>query len=122
MKGFWRTMESVLSVMLLMGFLLFLGGSYLTRAGETDMSPVGYGVLKELDTSGNLRSYAASGDYSSINSKIDIPGYNHSVEICDYSGDCVGEYPEWESVIASNYLISGYNDYEPFMIKLYMWR
>lgn len=121
MKGFWRTMESVFAVILLMGFLLTIGSPYFTGPADIDLSSVGYEKLKDLDSRDELRVYVASKDYGTLNSKIEIPGYNHSIGICDYGGDCVGEYPDSENVIVSTYVISGYGKYEPYEVRLYIW-
>ncbi len=120
MKGFWRTVESVLAVILLMGFLLSIGSPYFTAPADTDLSSVGYEKLKDLDSRDELRSYVAGGDYATLNSKIDIPGYNHSVGICDYGGVCIGEYPDSENVMVSSYVISGHDKYEPYEVWLYI--
>jgi len=122
MKGFWRTVESVFAVIILMSFLLTLGGVHFTAMTETDMSIVGYEALRELDNMDDLRQHAASGDNETIISKIDIPGYSHTVMICGHSGSCVGTYPDARDVIASNYIISGNEGYEPYEIRLYLWR
>jgi hypothetical protein len=122
MKGFWRTVESVAAVILVMSFLLILGATYFSVNIEKDMSSVGYESLRELDRSGQLRADAVSGDYDSIESGIEIRGFNHSVEICGYEGNCTGDYPDAGNVIVSSYIISGQDSYRPMEIRLYMWR
>jgi hypothetical protein len=121
MKGFWRTVESVISVILLMSFLLTLGGFH-SISREVDLSSVGYEILEELDGRDDLRVHVASKDYGTLNSKIEIPGHNHSIRICDYSGSCVGQYPDAENIIVSTYIVSGYDKYEPFEVRLYIWK
>lgn len=120
-KGFWRTVESIFAVILLMGFLLTLGSPFFITPAETDLGSVGYEKLKDLDSRDELRVYVAGGDYGTLKSKIEIPGYSHSIDICDYEGDCVGEYPDSENVIVSTYVISGYDQYEPYEVRLYIW-
>jgi len=125
MKGFWRTMESFLAVIIVMGFLVTAGNVYLTSTGD-EPSPGGYEKLKELDNRGELRPLAAAKNYTAINSMIDIPAYSHSVRICDFSGNCWGNYTESQAgsgnVLVSTYMISGYGSYEPLEIRLYIWR
>lgn len=121
MKGFWRTVESVFAVILLMGFLLTVGSPYFVTPADTDLSSIGYELLKELDNRDELRVYVASEDNETLNSKIEIPGYNHSIGICDYGGNCVGGYPDSENVIVSTYVISGYDGYDPSEVRLYIW-
>ncbi|MCK5020458.1 MAG: hypothetical protein KAS32_25705 [Candidatus Peribacteraceae bacterium] len=122
MKGFWRTVESVFAIIMLMSFLLLVGSTYFIATAETDLSFVGYEALKELDTRGELRQYAVTGDGDSINSKISMRGFNHSISICRYGGTCTGQYPDAEDVIVSNYIISGHNSYDPLVVRLYAWR
>ena len=122
MKGFWRTVESVLAVILLMSFLLVIGTSHFNPADEEGLGSLGYEILRDLDSRNELRSYAANGDYASIDSKVNIPGFNHSVSICGYGGDCAGESPEAQNVIVSTYIISGHDTYEPMEVRLYIWR
>jgi hypothetical protein len=50
---------------------------------------------------------------------VNIPGYNHSIEICSIS--CTGYMPEEENVWSSVYIIGGDDVYEPYEIKLYIW-
>jgi hypothetical protein len=121
MKGFWRTVESVFAVVLLMMFLLTIGGVTFA-AEETDLSPLGYEMLRELDLEGGLREKVVSKDYEAIESEIQIPGYNRSVSICGYGGECGGEYPDSQNVMVSTYLVSGYREYQPFEVRLYIWR
>ncbi len=121
MKGFWRTVESVFAAIILVSFLLIVGNVYLIT-GETDPSSIGYEILKELDNRDELRSYVVSGDYETLNSKIEIPGHSHSIKICDYGGNCVGEYPDSNNIAVSTYVISGDDEYEPFEVRLYIYR
>ena len=122
MKGFWRTIESVIAVIMIMSFLLLVGRSYFSSTAETNLSFVGYETLKELDIRGELRPYAIAGNSDAINSKISMRGFAHSISICRYGGTCIGQYPEAEDVIVSNYIISGYESYDPLVVRLYTWR
>lgn len=121
MRGFWRTVESVFSVMILMAFVLMLSGVYVDPPQETDLSPVGYEKLRELDIRGDLRGYVSSGDHASISSMISIPGYNHSVDICDQYGSCTGYYPDSDNIMVSTYIVSGDSSYQPREVRLYIW-
>jgi len=121
MKGFWRLMESVIAVILVMVFLASAGSVYVAKPPETGMTVRGHEMLRELDVRDELRPLAASRDYSAIDSMIDLPGYDHAVQICDFAGSCNGTYPEARNVMVSSYIISGYDEYEPLEIKLYIW-
>ena len=126
MKGFWRMMESVLAVLIIMIFLTTAGGVYFSAAGTNAPSSQGYEKLKELDYRNELRPLATAKDYAAINSSIDVPGYSHSVRICDFGGNCWGNYAGSQvasgNVVVSSYIISGYDSYGPLEIRLYMWR
>lgn len=126
MKGLWRTMESVIAVLIIMAFLVTAGNVYFTATGGNEPAPRGYEKLKEIDNKNELRPLAAGKDYEAINARIDVPGYSHSVRICDFSGSCWGNYTasqtESKNVLVSTYIISGYGSYEPLEIRLYMWR
>lgn len=121
MKGFWRTVESAIAVIIMLTFLLTVGGVYIV-SDDTDISPIGYEKLRDLDGMGELRPYAVSWDYESINSRISIPGHNHSISICDQGGVCNGTYPDSGSVAVSTYIISGDYSYEPRELRLYIWK
>ena len=121
-KGFWRTIESAASVIILVTFLLFIAGQQMSVPEDTDIGREGYEKLKALDGSGNLRAYAVSGDYESVKSSLIMPGYNHTVEICDCRGNCEGEYPDQENVVVSVYVVAGDESFSPSLVKLYMWR
>jgi hypothetical protein len=126
MKGFWRTVESAMSVMIIMGFLVAAGGVYFATTGGSEPSPSGREKLIELDGRGELRPPAADKDYSAIESMIDVPGYSHSVMICDFGGSCWGNSSlppaSAANVLVSSYLIAGNDSYSPLEIRLYMWR
>lgn len=121
-KGFWRTIESAASVILLVTFLLFIAGQQTGITEDTNIGEEGYEKLKALDEAGNLRSSAASYDYQALSSSLSISGYNHSVEICDQGGSCEGEYPDQENVVVSTYVVAGNGGFGPREVRVYMWR
>lgn len=122
MKGFWRIMESVLAVVMLMSFLAVAGGVYFAGTdGGTDLSSVGYEKLKQLDAGSELRPYAVAGDCQAINSKVDMAEYNHSVVLCNQYGTCIGNYTASKNVVVSSYLIAGNDSYDPVEVRLYVW-
>jgi hypothetical protein len=122
MKGFWRLVESVIAVVILMFFVLSLSIQYMRFPEESEVRSKGYEVLRDLDRSGKLRPYVISKDFETLNSNIEIPNYNHSIRICDSGGSCVGNYPDVSNVWVSTYIISGKNTYEPREVRLYLWR
>ncbi len=119
-KGFWRTLESVLAVVILVFFLMALGSKYTFPMPDVDLPRKGYEILRDLDNRGELRSDVVNNQSDVLNSKISINGYNHSVQICDLSG-CSGDEPNAVNVWISTYLISGDNTYDPHEVKLFIW-
>jgi len=120
-KGFWRTFESVLAVMILVFFMLTLGVRYATLPPEADLPERGYKMLKDLDNRGELRPYVVNNQTDALESKISITGYNHAVQICSPENVCYGEEPGGLNVWVSTYLVSGWNTYDPYEVKLFMW-
>lgn len=122
MKGFLYMIEAMLAGIILIGFLMTLAGNNLTLLGD-DMSLRGYEILHDLDGQGILRQYAVDGNYSGLNSQIKLISYNHSVQICDQGNVCTGSMPSADNVWVGNYyIIAGEGTYEPYLVKLYMWR
>jgi hypothetical protein len=121
MRGFWYMIEVVIAGIILIGFLLFVSGVY-ANIPEQDISIRGYSILHELDHQGVLRGYVNDGNYSGLNSQIILFGYNHSVQICDQGGNCLGNSPDADNVWVGNYMVAGDQNYNPKLVKLYMWR
>ncbi len=121
MKGMWRMVESVIAVLLIMLFLASAGSVYFTAPDENGLTEAGYQLLKEMDSRGVLRPYAAAGNYAAINSGVQMPAYNHSVQICSLGGACTGEYPSSDNIVVSGYVIAGSETYAPLEVKLYVW-
>ncbi|MBN2042256.1 MAG: hypothetical protein JW754_00455 [Candidatus Aenigmarchaeota archaeon] len=120
-KGFWRMFESIVAVSILMVFVLSLSIQYVREPAEPIMKIRGYEILENMDKNDKLRGYVMAGDSDGINSAIVIGGYNHSIEICDYSGTCNGTYPDAENIWLSVYYVAGENTYDPREVKLYIW-
>lgn len=119
MRGYVFMLESVFAGIILVGFMLYLGGTHSASHAvpERDFTH----VLPELDQKGLLRGYVYSGDIQGLESEIYIPGYSHSVQLCDPSGSCAGDGPAGDNIWASSCLLSGEDSYEPMEVKLYVW-
>jgi len=120
MRGVWYILEAIISIILILTFLLVIRNTALI-APQQDVSLTGYSLLRGLDDRGLLRNYTVNGDYEAINSSIRYYVYNHTVEICDYSGSCSGMKPNTTNVYVSSYIISGDNEYNPYEVKLYLY-
>ncbi|UCD07908.1 MAG: hypothetical protein JSW41_03005 [Candidatus Aenigmatarchaeota archaeon] len=122
MRGFWYMIEAILAGIIMISFLLVLAVGYGKVPGEY-VSLKGYEILHDLDQQGVLRSYVIDGNYSGLGSQIKLFEYNHSVQICDQAGNCSGSMPDAANVwIGNYYIIAGEDQYQPYLIKLYMWR
>jgi len=119
-KGFWRTFESVLAVIILLFFVITLGIRYSFPPPEVDLSERGYDILRSLDNRGELRPYVVNNQTGVLESKIRIRGYNHTIQICNWGG-CFGSRPPAQNVWVSTYIISGESAYDPYEVKLFMW-
>ncbi len=114
--------EAILAGIIMISFLLVLALGYGKVPGEY-VSLKGYEILHDLDQQGILRSYVIDGNYSGLESQIKLFEYNHSVQICDQTGNCSGSMPDAANVwIGNYYIIAGEDQYQPYLIKLYMWR
>jgi hypothetical protein len=119
MRGYVFMLEAVFASMLLVGFMLYLTETRILShsSPETDLSQ----VLPELDQRGLLRGYVYSGDIQGLESEIQIPGYQHSIQICTPSGSCTGQRPSTQNIHISTYLLAGEDSYQPREVKLYAW-
>lgn len=121
MRGFWYMIEAVLAGIILIGFLLSVSVTY-ADVPESDISLRGYSILHELDQQGILKGYVAEGDCPGLDSQITLLGYDHSIQICGQSGECIGSRPDADNIWIGNYLVAGDDAYEPNLVKLYIWR
>ncbi len=120
MRGFWYTVEAIIAVVILIFFLVAIGTTLL-RGAPVDISKKGYEILKGLDEQGILRSYVENEDPEGLNSQIDLPGFNHTVQICDTNEVCVGTRPtQAANIFVANYLVSGDRFYSPHNVILYI--
>lgn len=122
MNGFWFTVESVISCLVIALFLIFLVRTFTTIPDFTDMSSAAYNSLSALDERGVLRSNAIALDFAAINSFISIPGYSHTVNICPFDSICSGPTPNGTNIYSGSYFLVGDNAYKPTEVRLYIWK
>jgi len=121
MRGSWYTLEAIMAGIIVIGFLSVLGTSVLIRENTQVYQTLTYEILSDLYDKGQLRAYAYADDYDGLNSLISVT-FNHSIEICDYDDNCVGSKPTASDIITGYYILSGNNQYEPKVVRLYLWR
>jgi hypothetical protein len=119
MRGYVFMLEAVFAVMILVGFMLYLGHTRALSGPSPDQDFSR--VLPQLESSGLLRGYVYSGDLQSLEDAIDTPGRSHSIQVCIPSGICTGQTPLAQEVYISTYLLSGEDSYQPREVKLYVW-
>lgn len=115
-------LEALIAGMVIIMFAVVItGGNYALHEKKLDLDSTAYYMLKGLDEEGILRPYAFAMDASGLNSEIDIPGRNHAIEICDSSGSCFGQKPDYQNVWAGTYIVAGDTAYQPRIVKLFLW-
>lgn len=121
MRGIWFTMESAIACMIIGVFIIAIVAGSSFESGGPDMAEVANDILRGMDDRNVLRSSAVALDYDAINSNIDVPGYNHTINICNEAGTCVGPTPDASNIWVGSYFIAGKAAYQPLEIKLFIW-
>ncbi len=121
MRGFWHLVDAVMASIIILGFVGLMSQSAILVPEIEDLNFAAFQELKELDEQGILRDYTVAMDPVGLNSEVTLYVYNHSIQICDYSGTCAGERPEDKNVWVGTYLVSGKDYYSPHTVKLYIW-
>ncbi len=119
MRGFVYMLESILTAVIVMSFLLVISGHYLSVTQPDNLAEKGYLILKGLDNRDEVRNYTVAMDYEGLNDLIPVYNYNHTVQICNSTISCAGVRPNASEVWTANYIIAGNNDYQPFVVRLY---
>jgi len=120
MKGFIKTLEAVLGVILIIIPLFTL---YTPQRIEEQFSDIGYNCLKDLDNRNLLRYYAVNNMNTELNNNLrDCLPYliEFNFKICTTSV-CSVNVPENKTVFLSSYVIAGHESIEPTLINLWLW-
>jgi hypothetical protein len=121
MRGFWYVLEAIIAGTILISFLIILGRALMAAPADVSVNEKPFNVLEGLDNRGLLRNYTMAGDAEGLNSEVSIFSYNHSVQICNASGNCSGTPPAAGTVWTGSYLVAGDGNYTPREVKLYLW-
>jgi hypothetical protein len=119
MRGYVFMLESVFASIILVGFLLYLAQGY-TQARADPQHDFGR-VLPELDSRDLLMGHVYTGDVQGLEGEISLHGFNHSIQICDPSGGCLGQRPEAENIRVYTHFLAGEDSYQPREVRLYAW-
>ena len=120
MKGFIKTLEAVLGVILIVIPLFTL---YTPQRIEEQLSDIGYNCLKDLDNKNLLKYYAINNMNTELNNSLrDCLPYliEFNFKICKTSV-CSINVPENKTVFLSSYIIAGYETVDPTLINLWLW-
>jgi hypothetical protein len=120
MRGYIFMLEAAFASIIVVGFVLYLG--HLSNISGPTSELRFDSEIDELYLNGKLSEYASSGDVESLEQEIQVLGYNHSVQICDQSGDCIGSAPDEDEVFVSSFYLAGYDSYDPKEVRLYVWK
>ena len=121
MKGFIKTLEAGIAIVLMLVSIAFLFTQRETH--KTQISDVGYNCLKNLDNNGTLRYYSENNLEADLISDLRScipPLFNYSVKICT-SSNCILQLPSSKEIFLSSYLIAGESSFEPTLINLWVW-
>lgn len=121
MRGFWHTLDAVIAALIITSFFAVAAHTVVVTPGPENLNERAYDLLQGLDEQGILRDYVVNLDTAGLDSEVMLFAYNHSVEICDYSGACTGTAPEAKNVWVGSYLIAGKDSYNPHLVRLYIW-
>ena len=113
-KAFVRTFESIFAGLILITFLLYLLPSDVEVS--KNMANTGYEILYSLNNKDIIRNNI--NNVSFINDHIKIPGFNHSIVICNAEGNCNGKIPDTDEIWVSDMVVSSNGIY---VVRLYIW-
>ncbi len=119
-KGLTYTLEAIIgSVIILLALSTYFTFTPISKISTS----IGYDCLREADNKNVLRYYAANNFIEDLNSFLRncLPTtYDFKVKICNKL-PCNETLPENKSITISSYLISGYTNFQPLLINLWVW-
>lgn len=118
MRGFWFMVEAALAGVILVSFVAFLATSSLS-AEQLDLTETAYLTLEGLNKQGLLKQDAHTNNVTAISNRIQIAGFNHSVQICTPQ-ECVGPEPTGRNIWAASYMIAGVGVFNPKEVRLFI--
>ena len=121
MKGYVKTLEAIIAVVLILVSMVFLFPEK-TRV-EPQASDIGYNCLKYLNYEGVLRYYAVNNLESDLINDLGNclpPILSYTAKICTYT-PCNTELPADKTTFLSSYLIAGEDSINPTLINLWVW-
>ena len=122
MKGFIKTLEASIAVLLMLATVVMLYDMPVSNP-EKYLSDAGEYCMDRIYDQGNLRNYVASGSESSMEDELDscMPGIKYKIKICS-STDCTATGLPNSTVVVVSRLISGnYYESDPKIVSIWMW-
>lgn len=132
-KGWIRTLEAVIAILLVLGFILFITPKDTTYTETTPqiVESAQNFILKELMVNENIRNCVllqtggsecnVCGDLNQIITENTPPGYTINCEICDGSASCtsLGKDVLEKSVYTSAVMLASQETKK--VVRLYLW-
>jgi len=122
MKATIHILEAVLgSIIILLGITFIYP---VQEQREIQVSETAYNCFMNLDQKGLLKYYASNNMIGELNNDFKNclpPITNFTFEICSTTTCSSNSIPLDRPVYATSYLISGYEDYNPKLINLWVW-
>ncbi|MBI4020271.1 MAG: hypothetical protein HY367_02980 [Candidatus Aenigmarchaeota archaeon] len=122
MRGVWYALEAILAGIIIVVFLLATRSTLIQTSSPQEISIMGYSALKSLDDQGILRDYVAANDTAGLNSRVEVFGFSHAVQICDYGNNCFGSAPSAGDVFVAAYIVSGDGAFRPAVVRLFIYK
>ncbi len=118
MRGIVFIIEAVIAGLLLLSFIALIPSLMFK---QPTLENPGWQLLQGLDSQGRLRNWTVAEDPIGLNAQIDIPYWNHSVQICNQTA-CVGSVPNATQLLTSVRFVAGEHNYSPHIVRLFLWK
>ena len=124
MKGFIKTLEASIAIMLILVTVIVLGATTPSYPEKSFMI-IGNGCLDEIYNKGDLRDYAVNNMKTALEDDLDdcLPAtLNYEAKICSSTDCTASDLPESATIVLVSRLLSG-NSYEvaPRIVNIWMW-
>ena len=121
-KGFVKTMEASLSIILILATVVFLFSGDKNYASQVPDKP---SICLQYIENRGLLSYYAFNDMK-VELEDDLrscmpPSFNYTVSICQSSSCSSDSLPLGKEVFVSSYLVAGDKEMKPSLINLWFW-
>ena len=126
-KGYIKTIEAVVAIVFILGFIYMATPREKTDIGEEIPSNVKAAhnlIMSEFLRNDTLREYVAKGDRDSVDPFIsnNIPGgYDYAFEICSSTLSCTTEELPLKVTYVGSVFVATNITGQPRVVRLYIW-